>query len=205
MEIYFIRHGQTIWNKEKRFQGLKDSPLTDLGIEQAKKLGQKLKNIKFDKFYSTHLKRALDTANYIKGDRKQEIEIFDDFIEISMGDMEGVQQDDFRKLYPLQLEAFYHNQMDYDPSPYGGESFLDIRKRIEKGLKKFIELNKNYERVLMVSHGATLKVLFHYLKGKDMSELLNEEIPKNTSYTVVRYENGKFEIIDFSNTSHLSE
>lgn len=205
MEIYFIRHGQTIWNKEKRFQGLKDSPLTDLGIEQAKKLGQKLKNIKFDKFYSTHLKRALDTANYIKGDRNQKIEIFDDFIEISMGDMEGVQQDDFRKLYPLQLEAFYHNQMDYDPRPYGGESFLDIRKRVEKGLKKFIELNKNYERVLMVSHGATLKVLFHYLKGKDMSELLNEEIPKNTSYTVVRYENDKFEIIDFSNTSHLSE
>ena len=75
MEIYFVRHGQTIWNVEKRFQGLSDSPLTELGITQAKLLGKKLKDIKFDKFYSTSLKRANDTANYIKGDRDQEVEI----------------------------------------------------------------------------------------------------------------------------------
>ena len=66
MEIYFVRHGQTIWNVEKRFQGLSDSPLTELGITQAKLLGEKLKDIKFDKFYSTSLKRAYDTANYIE-------------------------------------------------------------------------------------------------------------------------------------------
>ena len=99
MEIYFVRHGQTIWNVEKRFQGLSDSPLTELGITQAKLLGEKLKDIKFDKFYSTSLKRAYDTANYIKGNRKQKVEIFDDFVEISMGDMEGIKQEDFKKLY----------------------------------------------------------------------------------------------------------
>lgn len=203
MEIYFVRHGQTIWNVEKIFQGLKDSPLTELGIEQAKKLSKKLENIYFDKIYSTSLKRAFDTANYIKGNREQEVEIFDDFVEISMGEMEGVRREEFEKMYPQQLEAFYNNQIDYDPSPYGGETFLEIRKRVEKGLKKFIELNKNYKRVLVVSHGATLKVLFHYLSGKPMSELVNEEIPKNTSYTIVKYENGNFKIIDFSNTSHL--
>ena len=48
MEIYFVRHGQTVWNVEKRFQGLSDSPLTELGITQAKLLGEKLKNIKFE-------------------------------------------------------------------------------------------------------------------------------------------------------------
>ena len=46
MEIYFVRHGQTIWNVEKRFQGLSDSPLTELGITQAKLLGKKLKEYK---------------------------------------------------------------------------------------------------------------------------------------------------------------
>lgn len=106
MEIYFVRHGQTIWNVEKRFQGLSDSPLTELGITQAKLLGEKLKDIKFDKFYSTSLKRANDTANYIKGNRKQEVEIFDDFVEISMGDMEGIQQEEFKKLYPEQVKNF---------------------------------------------------------------------------------------------------
>ncbi|EGQ79031.1 phosphoglycerate mutase [Fusobacterium animalis ATCC 51191] len=205
MEIYFVRHGQTIWNVEKRFQGLSDSPLTELGITQAKLLGEKLKDIKFNKFYSTSLKRAYDTANYIKGNRKQKVEIFDDFVEISMGDMEGIKQEDFKKLYPEQVKNFFFNQLEYDPSSFGGESFLEVRERVIRGLNKFIELNKNYERVLVVSHGATLKTLLHYISGKDISTLSDEAIPKNTSYTIVKYENGKFEIIDFSNTSHLEE
>ena len=203
MEIYFVRHGQTIWNVEKRFQGLSDSPLTELGITQAKLLGEKLKDIKFDKFYSTSLKRAYDTANYIKGNREQEVEIFDDFVEISMGDMEGIQQEEFKKLYPEQVKNFFFNQLEYDPSSFGGESFLEVRERVAKGLDKFIDLNKDYERVLVVSHGATLKTLLHYISGKDISTLSDEVIPKNTSYTIVKYENGKFEIIDFSNVSHL--
>ena len=205
MEIYFVRHGQTIWNVEKRFQGLSDSPLTELGITQAKLLGEKLKDIKFDKFYSTSLKRAYDTANYIKGNREQKVEIFDDFVEISMGDMEGIKQEDFKKLYPEQVKNFFFNQLEYNPSSFGGESFLEVRERVIRGLNKFIELNKNYERVLAVSHGATLKTLLHYISGKDISTLSDEAIPKNTSYTIVKYENGKFEIIDFSNISHLEE
>lgn len=203
MEIYFIRHGQTVWNTEKRFQGLSDSPLTELGIKQAKLLGEQLKNIKFDKFYSSSLKRANDTANYIKGDREQEVEIFDAFREISMGDMEGKGHYEFKDIYPQQLHDFFFDQVNYDPSAFNGESFLEVRERVKKGLEEFIELNKNYERVLVVSHGATLKVLLHYISGKDISTLSQEEIPKNTSYSIVKVENGKFEIIDFSNISHL--
>ena len=107
MEIYFVRHGQTIWNVEKRFQGLSDSPLTELGITQAKLLGKKLKDIKFDKFYSTSLKRANDTANYIKGDRDQEIEIFDDEIEFT-GD----------KMYEYRFVTLYLPLNDKNFSKY---------------------------------------------------------------------------------------
>ena len=114
-------------------------------------------------------------------------------------------EEDFKKLYPEQVKNFFFNQLEYDPSSFGGESFLEVRERVIRGLNKFIELNKNYERVLVVSHGATLKTLLHYISGKDISTLSDEAIPKNTSYTIVKYENGKFEIIDFSNTSHLEE
>ncbi|MGL4688013.1 MAG: phosphoglycerate mutase family protein, partial [Fusobacteriaceae bacterium] len=57
LKIYFVRHGQTEWNKLSKFQGNKDSNLTTLGIEQAKKLGEKLfnDNLKFDKIYSSPL------------------------------------------------------------------------------------------------------------------------------------------------------
>lgn len=203
MEIYFIRHGETIWNVEKKYQGLSDSPLTEKGINQAKLLGEKLKDIKFDKFYSTSLKRANDTANYIKGNREQEVEIFDDFIEISMGDMEGVQQQEFIKLYGEQDKDFFENPLKYNPKAYRGESFLEVRERVIKGIKKFIDLNKNYKRILVVSHGVALKVLLHYISGENLETLKDKEIPKNTSYTIVKYKNNNFEITDFSNTSHL--
>ena len=111
----------------------------------------------------------------------------------------------FKELYPVQLKNFFFNQIEYDPREYNGESFLEVRERVIKGLNKFVELNKNYERVLVVSHGATLKTLLHYISGKDISTLSDEAIPKNTSYTIVKYEDGKFEITDFSNTSHLDE
>ncbi len=203
MEIYFVRHGETIWNLEKKFQGLSDSPLTEKGINQAKLLGKRLENIKFDKFYSSPLKRANDTANYIKEKRKQEVEIFEDFAEISMGDMEGIQREEFKKLYPEQSEDFFNNPLKYNPKVYKGESFLEVRERVAKGLKKFIEINKNYERILVVSHGATLKVLFHYISGENLETLIDKEIPKNTSYTIVEYKDNKFTIKDFSNVSHL--
>lgn len=203
MEIYFIRHGQTKWNEEKRFQGHSDSPLTEKGISQAILLGEHLKGIEFDKFYSTSLKRAYDTAKYIRGNREIEITIFDAFKEISMGEMEGANREEFVKLYPLQHKYFFADQVEYDPSPYNGESFLELRERVKKGLEEFVELNKNYKRVLVVSHGATLKVLMHLIYQEDLSTLKDIEIPKNTSYSIVKYENGKYEVLDFSNISHL--
>ena len=116
-----------------------------------------------------------------------------------------MQHEEFKKLYPEQVKNFFFNQLEYDPTEYHGESFIEVRERVIKGLNKFVELNKNYERVLVVSHGATLKTLLHYISGKDISTLSDEAIPKNTSYTIVKYQNGKFEITDFSNTSHLEE
>ena len=81
----------------------------------------------------------------------------------------------------------------------------NIEQILGDATEEIKKLNKNYERVLVVSHGATLKTLLHYISGKDISTLSDEEIPKNTSYTIVEYKDGKFEITDFSNTSHLDE
>jgi len=123
MEIYFVRHGQTVWNVEKRFQGLSDSPLTELGITQAKLLGEKLKDIKFDKFYSTSLKRANDTANYIKGNREQEVEIFDDFEE--------------NKLVFFEANETVMISIGFGSNNYGKIYYYDME--ISKNLKEFFD------------------------------------------------------------------
>ena len=69
--IYVVRHGQTDWNLEGRFQGRIDIPLNEKGKSQAKKTKEKLEGIKFDKVFSSPLKRALETAKIITEKKKK--------------------------------------------------------------------------------------------------------------------------------------
>ena len=62
MRIYLVRHGETVWNVEKRLQGWKDSPLTDNGVRSAKRLAKRLQGIRLDRVFSSDQTRALITA-----------------------------------------------------------------------------------------------------------------------------------------------
>ena len=84
--IYVVRHGQTDWNLEGRFQGRIDIPLNEKGKSQAKKTKEKLEGIKFDKVFSSPLKRALETAKIITD---EPIDIDDRIIERCNGQLEG--------------------------------------------------------------------------------------------------------------------
>ena len=65
--FYLMRHGQTLFNLRRKIQGASDSPLTDLGIEQAKEAGEYLKDVDFDHYYSSTSERASDTLELAVG------------------------------------------------------------------------------------------------------------------------------------------
>lgn len=203
MEIYFIRHGETLWNTLKIFQGSSDSPLTELGISQAEKLSAKLKDVKFTDFYSSPMGRTIQTTKIIMGDRKQKIKFIDEFKEISMGDIEGVPRSEFEEKYPKEFYDFFNNPVDYDPKVYHGENYYQVIERVKKGLDKLLSYLNDNDRVAVVTHGVTLKALFHIITKERMDELGAAKVPQNTSVSIVKYENGKFNIEVFSDTSHL--
>ena len=87
--FYIIRHGETVFNRKGRIQGWCDSPLTDLGISQAKQLGKELKNIPFDVCFCSTSERAIDTANYILEGRNVKIIPTKKLKEQSFGDFEA--------------------------------------------------------------------------------------------------------------------
>lgn len=203
MEIYFIRHGETLWNTLKIFQGSSDSPLTELGILQAEKLSKKLKNIEFTDFYSSPMGRTTQTTKIIMGDRKQKIKFIEEFKEISMGDIEGVPRSEFEEKYPKEFYDFFNNPVDYDPKVYHGENYYEVIERVKKGLDKLLSYLNDNDRVVVVTHGVTLKALFHIITKEKMDELGAAKVPQNTSVSIVKYENGKFNIEVFSDTSHL--
>lgn len=69
MDIYLIRHGETDWNRMKKLQGTTDIPLNAYGIELAEKTAEGLKDVPFDRIYTSPLIRARKTAEIIRGDR----------------------------------------------------------------------------------------------------------------------------------------
>lgn len=76
IHFYLVRHGQTRLNRSRRLQGTTNSPLTKKGIRMAKRLGQELKNIRFEAVYTSDLQRTKETARYILAENKQVIRQF---------------------------------------------------------------------------------------------------------------------------------
>ena len=205
MKLYFVRHGETLWNTMGIFQGIKNSPLTEFGKEQTRKLKESLKDIKFTHFYSSPLGRALETINILTEDRPQaKIEIIPEFREINMGEVEGIPRKDFEAMYPVEFHNLWNNGKEYDPSAFEGETLESVYKRAGEGLKKITENHSENDVLLIVSHGVTLESIFANITGTSIETFAERNVPKNTSVTVAEYKNGKFEIILFSDTSHLS-
>lgn len=203
MKIYFIRHGETLWNTLKVFQSTSNSPLTEKGKTQAIKLGEKLKDVKFTKFYSSPLGRTIETSEHILQNRDINIELIDEFKEISVGEMEGVRREIFEGKYPQQFYNFFNNPKDYDPSLFNGEKYYQLIERVKIGLDKIIKNHKKEDIVAVVSHGVTLKAVFMIVKNLTFEELGKVEVPKNTSLSIVDYTDGKYSIDLFSDTSHI--
>lgn len=202
LRIYFVRHGETVWNTLKIFQGRSNSPLTEVGVEQAKKLSQYLKDIDFKKVYSSPQDRALQTTKLLLGDKNMEITTIDEFQEINMGKVEGIPREEFEKNYPIEYHNFWNNALDYNPSAYNGESYEEILHRVKLGLEKLIKENNN-GNILVISHGVTLKAIFNIINEKGIDEFSKQPVPENTSTTIVEYDSNGFKIIKFSDTEHL--
>lgn len=202
LRIYFVRHGETVWNTLKIFQGRSNSPLTEVGVEQAKKLSQYLKDIDFKKVYSSPQDRALQTTKLLLGDKNMEITTIDEFQEINMGKVEGIPREEFEKNYPIEYHNFWNNALEYNPSAYNGESYEEILHRVKLGLEKLI-IENNDGNILVISHGVTLKAIFNVINEKGIDEFSKQPVPENTSTTIVEYDSNGFKIIKFSDTKHL--
>ena len=111
--LYLTRHGQTEWNVERRMQGQQDSPLTELGKEQAKWLGERLHDVGLDVIFSSSSGRAIRTAEIIRGTRKISIIPSDNLREIALGQWAGMLHTEVERIYPGEHRNFWHFPHQY--------------------------------------------------------------------------------------------
>lgn len=203
MKLYLVRHGETLWNKKRIFQGKKDSSLTDVGMEQALMLGVYLQNegILIDEIFSSPLGRAYNTAKFIFPNR--EIITDERLAEMGFGTWEGKDILDIQAESEKNYHNFFHEAHLYNEKQHKGESFYEVEKRVKEFLAMLIDKYKD-KTVIVVSHGLLLKVLMKTIKNETLEMFWKSEVFNNTSLSLIEYSD-KWEIKYISRLEHLPE
>ncbi|XP_010028271.2 phosphoglycerate mutase-like protein 4 isoform X1 [Eucalyptus grandis] len=158
-EIIVIRHGETDWNVEGRFQGTLDVELNENGRQQATAVGERLsKEGKISAIYSSELKRAFETANLI-ATACGGLEVIKDpgLRERNLGDLQGLQPHAAASVCPEAYKALLSQKTDQE-LPGGGESIAQVYQRCITCLRN-ISVKHKGQRVVAVTHGGVLQTL----------------------------------------------
>lgn len=175
--LVLLRHGESQWNKENRFTGFTDVDLSEKGVEEAKQAGVTLKDVKFDKVFTSTLKRAYHTAELAMdaAGQKHALIKHDDLRERDYGDLTGLNKDEMRQKFGEEQVHIWRRS--YDVRPPGGESLKDVVARVEPYYKTHIEpLIKQGKNVLIAAHGNTLRATLIILGEYTQDTINNAEI-----------------------------
>ena len=162
-QIHLVRHGETVWNRARRFQGHTDVPLSDEGVEQARLAASRLRAFPIAYAYSSDLRRAFETARPIADAAGVPLEAVYDLREANKGELEGAYRDPKTGL--IGDDARYHDENDVDARPPGGESMVDLRERCQRFMAYLQEQEPGLPPgdILLTSHGGTLRALMTVL------------------------------------------
>lgn len=200
IEIYLTRHGQTMWNLEKRFQGCKNSELTTVGIKQAEALRDKLSDMDIDVIYASPIKRAYETAKIVKGTKSAQLIVDDRLKEINFGDYEGYTEEELlNEGRGTELEKIFSGEMNVR-APHG-ESVKEIYSRVKDFFEELVS-KEDGKKVLVVTHGLALKVIISYLKNDGS---FYDTVMGQASLSKVVIDNGNIKIEYLDDSEHMKK
>jgi probable phosphoglycerate mutase len=183
-ELYLVRHGETKWNVEKRFQGQNDSPLTENGREQARSLGISLQGIQFDGILSSDLGRALETANLINSYLQIPVIETDPILrERNFGIFHGLDRTEAERMYPHEASQIWSG--DPNVAIPGGESRAQVRKRAEQFLSEF-PVKYSGKKILAVTHGGIINPILRIVLRIPFDEPRRFKLP-NTGLSILEH------------------
>lgn len=193
--LILIRHGETNWNKKKRYSGLADVALNTRGRRQAGRLRERLKGEVIHKVYSSDRKRAAQTAAIIF--QKTAIDKVPDLKEMDFGVFEGLTYKQVMKKYPSIYKKWLGN-------PFGvtipeGEGLSAFGMRVSGAIKRILSCNRG-KTVAVVSHGGAISVFINKItKSEDFWGL----IPSSASISIIEFTGARSKVRLLNDTTHL--
>jgi probable phosphoglycerate mutase len=194
-----IRHGETGWNRESRFQGHLNSALNDEGLAQAHALGERLAGERFDLLLSSDLGRALQTASAIALRTGHEIVIESRLRERRMGIFQGLTPTEVQARYPQEYARFSSHDPDYVIPE--GES---ARQLFERSVCCFTELARRHAGLTLatVTHGGVLAMLYRHAVAMPL-EAPRDFPLHNTGVNRFRHRMGAWQLQSWGDIAHL--
>ena len=195
-----IRHGETEWNREGRIQGHLDSPLTPTGIAQAEACARRLKAEVVDHVVASDLARVKHTAVILATAFDAPIEYEPAFRERSYGIGEGMTFAELDAIHPEMYSSLRTTDPDFTVE--GGESRRQFHDRIARAMRAIAETHPG-KRVLVVTHGGVLGVIYRWLMKLPIATAYKVDIP-NVAYNRVAHCSGNWTLEVWADTDHLT-
>lgn len=201
MEIYLIRHGETESNKERRYLGWTESPLSELGLRQAEAVGHYLASRGgIDELYCSDLNRALHTARVIGAGCGLKPIITPLLREIHFGQWEGLTFDEIEKEWGSAISHWLDDP--FHKAAPGGESLKDVCDRMCEFLTTVSEATADGKRIVAVSHGGSIRAILFNILNLNRSAFWDIKVD-NASATLIRRIEGDFAVDYYNRTHHL--
>lgn len=199
--VILVRHGQSIWNEERRWQGQADPPLSDVGRAQARRVAERLRAEPIAALYSSDLRRALETAQIIGERLGLEPRPDSRLRELDLGAWSGLTGEEIARREPEQWQAWVNYE---DIRPGGGETFGEMQQRAMAALREIIAAHPS-ETVCVVTHGGIVYAVLGHVLGLERGPRLFEDLPpnRNTAITILHFKDNEAEPSLIMDASHL--
>jgi len=198
LKIYLFRHGETDFNKQNKEWGQDNkTSLNEWGILQSNRLAETLKDISFDKLFSSDLKRAMQTSKKISESCNVKIIPDKRLREYDPGEIDPSSEKWIDK-YKEMLES---GMAKYDIRPFGGENIWDLIKRIKSFLE---ELQKEKGTVAVIAHSGVNAAFINLSQGREKNDFLGIK-QDNTCINILEFSEGKWKIKMVNDSDHITD
>lgn len=204
-KVILVRHGQTLWNLEMKYQGHCDVALTDKGIRQAELAADRLAKEEISAVYASDLNRAFKTAQCIASKHNLGVTAIPELREINFGDWEGMTfegiSDPANSQWSEEMsKVFSHPGEAQIP---GGETFHEVKERAMIALNKLVAAHPN-QTIVVVSHGGTIRTVLCAILDIHLNNIWKIK-QDNTAINMLEYYDDEVFVSLVNDVHHLNE
>lgn len=196
-----MRHGQTSWNQEGKYQGHSDISLNERGIKQGNLVAKRLANEKISAIYSSDLLRAQQTAEAIAEYHGLSVITKPEFREINFGIWEGLTYQEIMEDWSEILTAMYSKPGEIGPPQ--GESFQVVKQRVTRSLQECIAEHQE-QTIVLVSHGGTMRVLLCAALGIGLDKMWSMR-QDSSAINIIEYIDNRAVVALVNDTWHVKD